>query len=41
MKVPVQRCPEHHCNLSSRAGRGLEFIARGVRNRGYEHVVVL
>ena len=41
VEVPVQRHPEHHGNLPARARRGFEVVARGVRDRGYEEVVVL
>ena len=41
MEVPVERHPEHHGNLPTGARRGLEVVARGVRDRGYEELVVL
>lgn len=40
MEIPIQRSPEHHRNLPSRARRRFEVIAGRIRNRGYEEVVV-
>jgi len=41
MEIPVERRPEHHGDLSGGARGGLEVIARGIRNRGYEETIIV
>lgn len=41
MKVPAERCPQHHCYLPSGRRRGLEVCIAGIRDRRYKKIVIV